>query len=665
MPTTIDIENAKQIRQPMQVNVTLEAYNSLPTLTFSGYQTTEHPVKLATYSGLGNDYPMRVLTDLQGDGFPLDESCVLYDSTQAESEINGKIGVRGTINDDVGVRVQLSADVEMITVRATGATSVTDVDRSKTYTIDNGEVLVPISNDHDVHLLFNHGGLNNQRIEVSEIRAGFLMNFTNEDLISVNLNLRSDLQPIDPSLPESEIEIKVYYPNDISAALTQVADNKPITYQAGYDTDLSDTRRFYISEPPTWNNNVLTIKGVDLVNKLDNDTFPFFIGGYSYGNYTNNIKGVFRKLYSVMADQIWMGGINLINYEQPPAENADGSESGQDNQNSIVKRQSQRDVIANFMNLLHQDYTSGFFNIDSFWPTYVDAGIPSLSWTKPSVKWDIYEEDCGDLTHNAARKIASITIPNDTVRSLGFRQVKMDGSASAFKNSGIGLTFSDMSTYQQWWYYGDTRSERFAATEYDDVLDLPIDPQYGSSGGHPYLNSYIYGTALYDNNVGNNKKLNIKYSPFYEWENWTAANTTSWNNLVNAGEVESDATSITLEAVGRGFVLETNTKTETQQVVGVDEVTSKTAWHGVMRAKNVNTSSYINIVPGQAIKNLLSRSNITGSFTWKGDPRMQPRDFFNFHRLDGTVEVCTIETIALTHDKGGTQAEITYRKGKV
>jgi hypothetical protein len=59
---------------------------------------------------------------------------------------------------------------------------------------------------------------------------------------------------------------------------------------------------------------------------------------------------------------------------------------------------------------------------------------------------------------------------------------------------------------------------------------------------------------------------------------------------------------------------------------------------------------------------LFERSNITGKFKWKGDPRMQPRDVFNFHRLDGTVEQCTIESIVLRHD-GGTVAEISYRKG--
>ena len=42
---------------------------------------------------------------------------------------------------------------------------------------------------------------------------------------------------------------------------------------------------------------------------------------------------------------------------------------------------------------------------------------------------------------------------------------------------------------------------------------------------------------------------------------------------------------------------------------------------------------------------------------------MQPRDTFKFHRLDGTVEVATIERIQLTHEGGGTTAEVHYRLG--
>ncbi|MCB6234632.1 hypothetical protein, partial [Megasphaera massiliensis] len=53
------------------------------------------------------------------------------------------------------------------------------------------------------------------------------------------------------------------------------------------------------------------------------------------------------------------------------------------------------------------------------------------------------------------------------------------------------------------------------------------------------------------------------------------------------------------------------------------------------------------------------RSSHTGSFRWKGDPRMQPRDRFAFVRKDGTKQNCTIEGITFAHAGGGTYADIT------
>ena len=75
-------------------------------------------------------------------------------------------------------------------------------------------------------------------------------------------------------------------------------------------------------------------------------------------------------------------------------------------------------------------------------------------------------------------------------------------------------------------------------------------------------------------------------------------------------------------------------------------------------------------------KNLFLRSNIAGQFTFRGDPRMQPRDVFYFVPKEITKDawskltesakasyVCTLENIQITHEGGGTQAEVTYRKG--
>lgn len=65
------------------------------------------------------------------------------------------------------------------------------------------------------------------------------------------------------------------------------------------------------------------------------------------------------------------------------------------------------------------------------------------------------------------------------------------------------------------------------------------------------------------------------------------------------------------------------------------------------------------------IPSLFNRSTRTGSFVWKGDPRMQPLDYLvivndtNDGRGNITARVTSIE---LTHEGGGTTATITWRE---
>lgn len=58
-------------------------------------------------------------------------------------------------------------------------------------------------------------------------------------------------------------------------------------------------------------------------------------------------------------------------------------------------------------------------------------------------------------------------------------------------------------------------------------------------------------------------------------------------------------------------------------------------------------------------KNLLNRPNKTITFQFKGDPRMQPRDFLQVNRLDGSRFRTRIASIETTHEGGGTMATVT------
>lgn len=642
--SAIDTQNAKKLRDAMQVYITLDAIDDDVALSLSSYQ---YSPKIYDYTSIQQEYPMRLIADLARVGFPLDDTHELYDSTVAASEANGKIGIRGNVGNRVGLRITSSINITSLTVIVENASTVTCNDES--YDATSGSVTIPTGETTSTILYFAPSS-SSRRIQIALITSGFTLSFTNEDLISVNLSLRADLKPIDPAFPESEIEVRAYYADDISQMMSTVRDDKPILYQAGYEGDLSPVRKFYLSEPATWNDRVITFKGTDAVSKMNKETFPFFIGEVNTGVIpTSNVRGVFRRLYSAMADQVAMAGVELVNYEEPPAETIDSYETGE-NICSIVKRQSQRDFFANFINLLHFNFLSNEFSIRSFWPTYVDAGIPTLYWTKPSVKWTIDESECGDISEHSDRKYASITFPTAAVRTIGRSTIKTNGGGTAFKYSGAALEYGDYSTFQIW--YAGTPS--IYRTETDDFLDLPIDPQWG--GSHPYLGSWIYGRALYDRGVESNNELsNIRYAPFFNW--------VGWSEIRDGWPSDTDETTLSLETYGRGFNVNESTTKYTRNVIGVDVSASKTGWNGLMKVRAARY--YIELAPKKALENLLYRSNETGSFTWKGDPRMQPRDFFTFNRLDGTQEVCTVESINLRHEGGGTVATITYRKGMI
>lgn len=675
MPTTIDAQNALQIRKPMDIYVTFEAIDTDLNLNAS---TSGLAPKLAEYANITEIYEMRKLADLQGEGFPLDDSCVLYDPSVVSSEENGKIGVRGNVGQNFTIRFAPGVVLPAITANTTA--------ESVTYNGDdflpdiNGEVTVPLTDFSYLNyyeLTFNAYD-STVRAEVAWAASGFELEFTSDDIISINLSLRSDLKPIDPSLPESEIEITAYYPDDISNMLASVRDDKPITYSAGYDDDTSYTRRFYLSEPASWNNKVITIKGVDLIHMLDKETFPMLLGKFQMGTYYNSqyqagLPGgwAFNSLYRMAEEQIYIAGIDVdysflvpeeVRSDFDPSETIDNvTPAGY--QNSLIKRQTQRDLLANLMNLLHLDFPAGIFTIESFWLNYVDAGIPRLTWKKPSVKWDIYEEDCGSVQNFTERNMANVTFSTGTVHTKGATLSFFDGGSTVFKDSGIGLEYPDYTTYVDFGIRSDTSFLLFNSTVSDSKRRLPISPPHHANGW--------YGIALYDGEVDKDSELRMRddggraaYFPRPLWVSWNTRMDQRWRAAVSGGVIQSSATSANLDARGYGVVV-TNTKsTQSTGKIGLDVIASKTNWIGVFSAGK-KTSGTVKLLPDEGFKQILARSNETGSFTWKGDPRMQPRDFFNFHRLDGTVEVCTIETISLKHEKGGTQAQITYRKGMV
>ena len=673
MPTTIDIENAKQIRESMDVYVSLDAIEyaaDLTTRSASGYS-----VKLLE-TNMGEDYPMRLLADLQGDGFPLDGSCELYDENETSSYQNGKIGCRAKVGNNLGLAMSSSSMFNTIMFQGVTNCEYATFGGNQYYPDDDDNIIISVGDRTGATVVFVQDE-SFERVQIRRIVSGIFLSFDNETLLSVNLALRADLKPFDPSLPESEIEIRAYYPYDISKALSAVQDEKPITYRSGYDADLSEPRHFYLSETATWEKGVLTIKGVDSVHKLDGETCPIFFGNYYYWeqNIADSVWFSIRRLYIALEDQIHMAGIMNPAYdyqdngyiEAPPMMSADTGGVPNKYVGSIIERQSHRDVIANLMNLLHLKLTKYDYE-DDFWPVYVDAGIPKLTWSKPESKWDIYEADCGDVQDRLDKKVVKVNYKTGTIRHTGPTNVKLDSSVTAFKNSGISFDYDEYSITQRFYYRTQSRTASYYFTQTPTYQWYQLPANWTADDD---VTDQTYGVALYDSNVGNNKLMvhNLKTSQWNNiwrtWKDWTSSYSTQWQNIVDVGDLSANATSLSLEAEGQGFTIENDTKSATIPGIGTELTLSKTSWIGEISIAREQSGGRVKILPDLGMKQLLERSNETGSFTWKGDPRMQPRDVFTFHRLTGETYDCTVESIELKHEGGGTTAQITYRRGIV
>ena len=243
------------------------------------------------------------------------------------------------------------------------------------------------------------------------------LEFDNNNIVSVSLDLRSDLSIVGGDLPVSAIEIHAYWPDDIAEAISNISDDVPIWYYAGYNGDYSVERHFYLSEPASQVDGLLTIRGEDAASKLAD------LPAVSKQRFDYTNRNGARGLYNWFVNAIKGAGIKP-SYTQP-APAVDGSAENTA-RTMIIMGASPREYIQDIMTVGHTG---------TFWPLFVDAGIPRITWTKPTSKWDIYEEDCGDVTQIVDRNLAKIVSDSEeygilnsvSSQSLGAQHVRSQG----------------------------------------------------------------------------------------------------------------------------------------------------------------------------------------------------------------------------------------------
>ena len=573
--SAIDTQNAKQIRDPMLVRGILNGIaTGLEFYYFTGSYVTFGDITYDTAS-----WPMRKLTDLKGSGYSLDGTCSLYDSTLEESKANGKLGFRSYtgVGTTFTIAMQSQSQVSAITINVTnGAGTVTY--NGTTYTLETYTV-VPIDNETNFALDFESTA--NTRIEIRYICNGVYIAMNNENTVRCNPVLRSFTDPDNPSWAVSEIEWQVYHQDNIESAVASVSEDTVLYYRAGYEGDLTDWRRFYLTGKITQDERgILTIRGVDASNRLKKDA-PADLFSYP------RLERI-KVLYNIFVRRIRAAGITLLSTEAAPTP----AETGGGSVYCYIPEEDRSAFIAYFMNTWHDRLTNSttYNQIGArFWPVFVDAGWPRVTWTYPTKQWTISEADCGDVRDEYDRNLNKISTyqRNTTVENY------IDDAGKS-------------------WYREDI-----------EVVDAKANTTYTVEFKDPYTETVVNDATVIDRG--------------YDFIRFKAKKNAKC-------KVQGRKIKLTEDALVRTY-----TRDRPGRELDVDYIFN-------------SATSCDRSVWGYG---LIMRSNHTVSFRWKGDPRMQPRDVFQFNRLDGTSKNYTIESIDMVHEGGGTTCTIVAREGVV
>lgn len=362
MMTTIAEENRKTLRQPMDVRCGLaEAIEKTATVVPFGH--------LADYAGLANsddEHKLQVVMDLAGSGFKNDGTAIPMETdttTYRYGYISAGVAKQdGTFQGGFGVTVTSEEHWEEATLWVVGQYGESRFIHFEMEWTGNSSTLTVT------------GWTPGTRASIVGIYLGKSWLWDNTSIISVKADLRSVGTELGGELEISSIEINAYEPEDVTDIIGKIANGSPIWYSAGYDGDMSPTRCFYLSEPISWKDNVLTVKGQDATMFMENNEIP---GSYMYDYYFPKdmvLSRVDDALEGIDYRDLWD---NDDYFAMPDAPEP-----------VYQKAASPRSILARYTGL----YRGHYLRV-----TYVDAGIPTLYTGGVEENRTIYADEIADL----------------------------------------------------------------------------------------------------------------------------------------------------------------------------------------------------------------------------------------------------------------------------
>ena len=518
--TTIAEENRKTLRKSLSVQCSFQ-------------ESTEGPADINTtnvasdYNGLANiDSGLlpSTLMDLAGSGF-LNDGNAAPMQTDTDSNRNGYVSEEtakadGTFANPPGLTITADQTWDKITLQVRGQYGTSEILQIEPVWV-GGQTTVYIDK-----------WIPGERVYIIGVFLGLAWVWNNESLLSVTADLHGVGTELGGELEVSSIEIQAYEQTDYTDVIGRIPRGAPIYYTAGYDGDLSELRRFYLSEPVTWNNSVLTIKGQDASYLLDDVEVP---------SYANFHAGETSTRYTIQ--QRLESALDTIDYEKV------GSfpdiriiSPGGDGFDVRYDRKPARAVISEHVDL--------FRNVEKLRITYVDAGRPTIYYGGNGARWTIYADEISEFNATAEmRKNAlKITLPD----------------YYEFYNTSIEQVDATAGKY----YFVD--------------LDPPV----------PTSNVWISPTPT------SSEQINCERFKFRAAET-TQYTVYGYQALENI-EPGNDPYVASIGGSGEPFEF------------------------GFIYPNYVTTDNYQ--LTKRAVADLLSRSNITYEFTYRGNPKIQPRD---------------------------------------
>ena len=227
----IDDENKKQFRKPMKILAGINGRDTRVAMT-----ATPSGDGLAVFDTITTEYPHRMVADFSGGGVPLNGSRkTVPKSGEPVSDATGKTGLQTHVGADQRVTINwaLNKQVEIASI-----TLVFDPESSGTITASTmgysmpiaPRVVIPAGAKSGTVTITNDS--DSKRVILYDMAPGISLDFTEADIVKASLALRADLSVDTQAIPTSEIELQVYWTQDISESISNISDNASIYYQA-------------------------------------------------------------------------------------------------------------------------------------------------------------------------------------------------------------------------------------------------------------------------------------------------------------------------------------------------------------------------------------------------------------------------------------------------